>query len=86
MTAHHYIPKSKYYGTIVEIKYDGVEVSFFVWKSDDPNPSKRQLEQWGMTLEQAKVESMISDSHFESETAFNICEEICGRFNRGNGS
>lgn len=83
MKATHKLPTGKYYGTEVTFDLgDGDVVEFTVWKSDDPVPSKRQLEAWGMTYEEAKADIMISDSHFESETAFNICEEICRRLNR----
>lgn len=84
MKATHKLPTGKYYGT--EVKFDlgdGDIAKFTVWKIEDSKPSQRQLEAWKAENENFEIGEMLSDSHFESETAFNICQEICRRFNRG---
>ena len=64
--------EGKYYGTIVELD-DSKTIT--VWVMDNYNwatPSPRQLEQWSVSLEEAKADDMMSDSHFESARGYNI--------------
>jgi hypothetical protein len=69
----------KYYGT--KIQFDNGGGKLTVWYMGNWEPSKRQLEHWGMTLEEARDDLMLSDSHFESEQGFAIAEAICKAIN-----
>lgn len=80
MKSSHKLPTGKYYGTEVTIDLgNGDIVEFKVWKSDDPVPSKRQLEAWGF---RSNYKGKIAgNNNYENESTFNICEEVCRRFN-----
>ena len=72
--------KGKYYGTLIEYEsitpYSDNTHELVVWDMGDFTPSKRQLEDWGYSLEEAKEDDMMSDSHYESSRGYMIAEAI----------
>jgi len=70
--------KGKYYGTTIEL--DGGEL-IEVWIMGDWTPSARQLEYWGMTLQEAQDDGMMCDSHYESADCYKLVERIVKAIN-----
>ena len=65
----------KYYGTIVEIDYDGFDYSFELWNSADFKPSERS----------GYDEEDICDGHFESQKTYDLAMKIVGLINHHYG-
>lgn len=67
--------EGKYYGSVIELLD---ESKIIVWVNDNnwSTPSPRQIEMWGMTLEEAKENDMMCDSHFESARGYKITSAI----------
>ena len=64
----------KYYGT--KVIY-GNEHEITIWTHDkDFTPSKRQLEYWEMTLEEAKEDGIMCDSHYETQEDYEVAKCI----------
>ena len=62
----------KYYGT--KVIY-GDENEITIWTHyKDFTPSKRQLEYWEMTLEEAKENDMMCDTHYETQEDYEIAK------------
>jgi hypothetical protein len=61
--------EGKHYGTLIEIGGVG---HIKVWVHESRVPSARQLEDWGMTLEEARAEGMMCDDHFESQSDYDL--------------
>jgi hypothetical protein len=74
----------KYYGSDVIINSDDIRSEIRFWKTYGYPPSKRQLEYWGMSLEEATADLMMCDSHYESEYTYQLCMELIGRINSQN--
>lgn len=62
--------EGKYYGTQVAYGTEGHQIE--IWDRGDGQPSYRQLEQWSMTLKEAKESDLMCDSHYETR----LSEEI----------
>lgn len=86
---HATMPNStrKYYGTVIELSTeDGRSASFVVWVnsiSKDGFPSKREYDYIGQDgkpyiryEDDDTDEYEICDDHYETQTAFDICEKI----------
>jgi len=78
--AHIQPLEGKYYGTIVEL-HDGARIEIWIMDGHGITPSKRQLEKWDMTLEEAKDDDMMCDSHFESARGYGIAEILVDALN-----
>ena len=63
----------KYYGTVIQY---GGDRTIEVWDMENYIPSDRQLEYWEMTLEEAKADNMMCDSHYETQESYRIAEAI----------
>ncbi len=60
----------KYYGTFV-IFDSGMDVHHIkIWINDGDAPSARQLVDWNMTIDEARADGMMSDSHYETELTY----------------
>ena len=64
--------KGKYYGTLIGIDTGG---GITVWITEG-NPSQRQLNEWDMTLEEAKADGMLCDAHYETDASYQIACKI----------
>lgn len=67
----------KYYGTTVTYDSGYGAHSVDIWIGDFSEPSKRQLEDWGMTLEEAKADGMMDDGHYETVTTYGAAVVLC---------
>jgi hypothetical protein len=73
--------KGKYYGTIVLFKSGCEMYETKLWYPDGSDPSDRQLEDWGMTLEEAKADLMTSDNHYETKLTYQAAKALCDWLN-----
>jgi hypothetical protein len=77
MEAHIKPLHGKYYGTEIVYQLPGEDVgSLQVWDRGDGTPSQRQLEDWGMTLQEARDDDMMCDSHYETTLSYRIAEIV----------
>jgi hypothetical protein len=65
--------EGKYYGTQIQLENESI---LEVWLMDGWKPSKRQLEKWDMTYEEAQEDDQMCDSHYETEFGFSVAEAI----------
>jgi len=71
----------KYYGTEVVIEIDGNRTVVEVWEMGDYRPSTRQLEDWGVTEEQARADDYMCNTHYETALGYKIAQRIAQAFN-----
>lgn len=66
--------KGKYYGTVIryQVSPEDTEKSIEVWDMGDYTPSRRQLEYWGLSLDEAKEDGIMCDSHYETLRSYDI--------------
>lgn len=67
----------KYYGTLITYRSDYGEHCVKIWINDGDAPSARQLADWGMTLDEARADGMMSDSHYEAELTYQAAMVLC---------
>jgi hypothetical protein len=66
----------KYYGTCVELTTDDGTSSWIqIWHTDSSKPSEREIADW-------EGEYEICDSHYESQTAYEVAQKIVEMLNR----
>ena len=73
----------KYYGTEITID-TGYDIESIVIKlCGDGVPSDRQLQEWGMALDEAKSEGMMLDSlgHYETRLTYSVAVGIIEKIN-----
>lgn len=88
--------RGKYYGTIVEIEFDGYKTEVKLWDSGDFTPSERYLNEFGFTREQWDKNEVIDsewgsepirsldlvvDSHFESDITYKRAIALINKIN-----
>lgn len=78
--------EGKYYGTIIDIFYDGnTASSISVWTGMDSEPSTRELAACKNCNSDYRVEGDCRecfDNHFETENDYNLSKIICSALNK----
>lgn len=64
----------KYYGTEIEITYEGHHFILTLWNSADYIPSDRELGE--MSIEEWLRDGYGSGGHFESKVTYNLAKKI----------